>query len=110
MVAPGSKAAKKRDPRRADEWPVREYPYLVRKPYMDLKYFRCLPDANRFLRDDIIALRNQFKHLDSGVVQACDKLLEQVGQLSSAGGNVEGVVDQHTGVRYRAELILRKEV
>lgn len=112
MARPGSKAAKKRDPRRPEDWPVSAYPYMITKPGAEHPtYHKDFAEAIRKLLGDVRGFRKQFRLLNSeDVLDCCDKAVETVKHLRPTGGSVDVVIDPHTGMRYRAELIRREEV
>lgn len=111
MARPGSKAAKKRDPRRSDEWPVDKYPFVIHKRYADPVYRDSISKVKSWLRDDIGRFRNQFKDLGAAdVLESCDRLLEQVAQLNDGiehSAEIAGVIDPLTRLRYEATVTRR---
>lgn len=111
MAKPGSKAAKKPDPHRADEWPVSKFPYLVSKPNEETrKYLGSYAKAIEHMSRDVKAFRKQFELISQETVTLCDRILGQIRHLPVDGGRIDSVIDPVSQVRYRAELIRRKEV
>jgi hypothetical protein len=110
MAKPGSKAAKKRDPRIASEWPVHQYPYIVRRDYTDPAYFPSIAKAKAFLSKKIDRLATQHRALDhQDDLELCEKAAGAINQIGPEGGVVDECVDTLTGLRFRAEIQRRAE-
>lgn len=112
MARPGSKAAKKRDPRRPDEWSAERYPYRIDKQYGDPVYKGSIKEVKTWLSKDLNAFRKQFEFLgDVEVVKCCDVLLQEVSRLDEGfehAVRIAGIIDPRTRLRYEATVTRRK--
>ena len=105
VVQPGKQAKMPKD------YPVDRYPYMAVKPGQhpsDRQYFRSHTEAIKKLREEVFALGDQFKTLDSRIAANCDAIVTALGRFSSSGGSLDMEVDPHTSTRYRVELVRRR--
>jgi hypothetical protein len=110
MARPGTKASRKPDKKRANEWPVDKYPYVIIKPYADPSYQGSFKTAISHLKDDIAKLKDRLKDYDKDVVKCCDRILEKIEKLSADGGSVDEMAVPYHNVRYRAQLVRREQI
>ena len=111
MARPGSKKAKKPDPRIAHEWDVSKYPYVIHKPApADPVYRTSFKEAINWLRSDVNGLKARFTDLDAEVVESCDLILQQIEMLPGDGGQIDMIAVPYNDIRYRAELVRREQV
>ena len=104
------KDTSKRDPNNASEWPVDKYPYVVHRPYAEDSYRTSFKDAINHLRSGVNGLKAQFTDMDTEVVEACNEILEAIGQLSADGGTIDMIAVPYNKVRYRAQLVRREQI
>ncbi len=104
--------SKRRDPAIASEWPVNEYPYMIRRPHEPHpRYFKTFKDAINKMVDDIEKFRARFAPLGhQDTLDACDRAIQTARALGMDGGSVNQMVEPHTQMWYRAELIKRQEM
>lgn len=95
---------------------VEAYPYMIVKPnQMALPpeqrgpwYFQSYKKALNRLSADMDVLESIFKNLSSESVRRIGDLRAEAEQLPLEGGTVEGVIDDVSGVRYKATLVKRE--
>lgn len=110
MAKPGTKAAKKRDPRRPDEWPVNEFPYAVIKPNEEYPtYHRTVGEAVRKLIGQVEKTREQFRNIDSDVVERCNHVIAELKKIGEEGGSVRHMIDTYYEVWYQADVLRRAQ-
>ena len=100
----------RRDPKRPDEWPVDQYPYVLQIQHGDPSYHATLGEAQRKAVGLLEKLALQFKALDSRVVENCAAAAQEVRRLGEAGGNVGHLIDPHTGVWFRCHIHRREKL
>ena len=94
-------------------WPPLPYthPWRIEYPYpLEKRYVKSWADGRHCMRKDLEPLAVMFKSLND---QASLRRLEQVhmviDRLPQAGGTINEVVDERTGVEYTATLVRRSE-
>lgn len=98
---------------KADAPPVETHPYILVKPgpYTKPRYFKTFKQAKAAIVKDITWLKDTWTGLNIvDSTKACMDLLEQADALSEDGGNIDGICDPYTGMRYRASLVKRQAV
>jgi hypothetical protein len=102
VVQPGKQTKMPKD------YPVDKYPYMAKKPWGEPEYFQSHKAAVARLREQVFSLQDQFKHLSEDIRQNCTAIVADLGKIPQDGGVVDRLVDPHTGVRYRVELVRRE--
>jgi len=98
-------------PKLAKQHPIDKYPYMILRPHGDPTFHTGFKVAQNRIREDLDSLLDSWQRLMAqDAIAATSELLSQVGKLNQDGGKVEGVCDPHTGMRYVAELVRRKEI
>lgn len=112
MARPSSKAAKKRDPRKSEEWPVGEFPYVVHKPHEEHpRYCRTWKEAVNGEIKKLERHQDQFKLLDSEVVERCEQAIQALKKLTpEETGGVRLMIDRFYQTWYQADIVKRTPV
>ncbi len=91
--------------------PADSHPYMLVVPYGEPTYFRSYPLAIDYITRELKKIRDDFERLLAhDAIDCVDKLIRKAGQLSVEGDRLDGLVDPHTGMWFRSELVLRKDV
>lgn len=90
---------------------VDTYPFMVSKKYGTPRYFRTFREAKESMLEDLDSLNEGFAKVlgDKDAEREIAATRYLVDQLTDRGGVISNVVDPHTGVKYQAELVNRRQ-
>lgn len=102
---------KRRSPGHASDWPVDDYPYQIRRKYVQHpKYVRSHKEAVAYLMGLVNDFEFEMKLFDRDVPAACENARKAIEGIGVDGGHVNVVLAPFTNTRFDAELVRRREV
>ena len=91
--------------------PADTHPYLTQKRWGNPDYHQNLQAAQSFLIKQLEADEFSFGQLgDKDTLAAIQALKAQVSDIGVDGGRVAGVLDPYSGIKYQADIVLRRPV
>ncbi len=90
---------------------VRSHPYLTLRPYGEPRYHVSYRAARAVMVAELDALRTECVRLGaSDSIAACNEAIKMIAKLGLDGGKIDALIDPFSGMKYRVELVRRKDM
>jgi hypothetical protein len=82
-----------------------EYPWVVEfGPGVEPRVFKTRGDAVKWIMEELNGFSDRLQRFDGRVPALVESIKAQVQMLPPDGGSIDGLVDEHTQLRFKATL------